>query len=197
MKPLDYVKKYKLDVNDNFNHSEFVEDLKEDFTALLEVGKGFERLKGFENAVGAIRMKWDGINNKTRGQLPDKLWNYFYATVIAKSREKLFPEQMKARAEERERRQRMYEERKRFKDWDSSFFDWFSYLFGEAQRMMNTTPTQELSLLGLNESATEEDVKSAYRKLSLTHHPDKGGKQSVFVEITSAKNKCLKWLKNK
>jgi hypothetical protein len=73
MKPLDYVKKYNLDKGDKFNHNSFVADLAIDFQTLLQVGKGDQNIKGFENAVRAIRMKWDGINNKTLGNLPDKL----------------------------------------------------------------------------------------------------------------------------
>jgi len=38
------------------------------------------------------------------------------------------------------------------------------------------------------------EVKSAYKKLAILHHPDKGGKQEKFVEITESKNKCLNWL---
>ena len=41
-------------------------------------------------------------------------------------------------------------------------------------------------LLGLKPASTDEEVKSAYRKLVKIHHPDKGGSAERFKEITSA-----------
>lgn len=40
--------------------------------------------------------------------------------------------------------------------------------------------------LGLNTQATDEEVKKAYRKLAMIHHPDKGGDEKKFKEITEA-----------
>eukprot|EP00966_Prymnesium_polylepis_P294334 6797206-Prymnesium_polylepis.1 len=41
-------------------------------------------------------------------------------------------------------------------------------------------------ILGVDEAATDRVIKSAYRKLSLQHHPDKGGDPDRFKEITTA-----------
>ena len=197
MKPLHYVRKYKLNLGTNFNHKEFISDLTLDFMSLLEVGKAHENIKGFENAVRAIRMKFDGIANKTAGIFPEKLWGYFFATVIAKMREDLFPDLMKARAERKEQIKREREERQRMYDGGGFFDDWFKRAFISSILMGASVPTEELSVLGLTESATEDDVKSAYKALAMRHHPDKGGKQAKFVEITEAKNKCLAWIAKK
>ena len=40
--------------------------------------------------------------------------------------------------------------------------------------------------LGVDKKATKEDVKKAFRKLAQQHHPDKGGDESKFKEITEA-----------
>lgn len=40
--------------------------------------------------------------------------------------------------------------------------------------------------LGLNTQATDDEVKKAYRKLAMIHHPDKGGDEKKFKEITEA-----------
>lgn len=41
-------------------------------------------------------------------------------------------------------------------------------------------------VLDLDKSATQEDIKKAYRKKALEHHPDKGGDENLFKEIAEA-----------
>lgn len=41
-------------------------------------------------------------------------------------------------------------------------------------------------ILGINKNSTQEEIKKAYRKLAMTHHPDKGGDDELFKEITEA-----------
>ena len=40
--------------------------------------------------------------------------------------------------------------------------------------------------LGVSKSAHADEIKKAYRKLALKHHPDKGGEQEKFKEINEA-----------
>lgn len=42
------------------------------------------------------------------------------------------------------------------------------------------------SILGVGKSAGTEEIKKAYRKQALKHHPDKGGDQAKFKEINEA-----------
>ena len=42
------------------------------------------------------------------------------------------------------------------------------------------------AVLGVDESATDREIKVAYRKLSLKHHPDKGGDAAVFKRVSRA-----------
>lgn len=198
MKPLDYQKKYNLLQGANFSHNEFVADLTQDFLTLLEVGNSFKKLKGFENAVRAIRMKWDGIDKKTAGNLPDKLWNYFYASVIAKMREELFPNEMEKLRREKEESKRRREEYRRW-EWEEQElfggwnpFDYFSFLLGILKSQ--TIPTSSFEFLNLELNATQDDVKKRYRELAVVYHPDKGGNNDKFIELTEAKNKCLAYI---
>lgn len=39
-------------------------------------------------------------------------------------------------------------------------------------------------VLGLSVNATQEQIKEAYKKLAMKHHPDKGGDQSKFQEVS-------------
>lgn len=42
------------------------------------------------------------------------------------------------------------------------------------------------TLLGVDKQASPADIKKAYRKLAIQHHPDKGGNEETFKEITRA-----------
>jgi hypothetical protein len=204
MKTKEYTNKYKLNEIGGvykFNHNDFIADLTIDFMTLLEIGNSTKNIKGFENAVRAIRMKWDAINNKTVGQLPDKLWNYFYAKVIMGYKQDLFPEILKARAEAKVEAKKRREEYRRFIELENG--DYFSFGFNDlfssfiASLFKAQIPEESFAKLGLTTSATMDEVKESYRTLALQYHPDKGGNNDLFIAITEAKNKCLMYLKNK
>ena len=42
------------------------------------------------------------------------------------------------------------------------------------------------AILGIDKGASKDDVKKAFRKLAQQHHPDKGGDEAKFKEITEA-----------
>ena len=42
------------------------------------------------------------------------------------------------------------------------------------------------STLGLKRGANTDDIKKAYRSLAMKHHPDRGGDEKKFKEISQA-----------
>jgi DnaJ-class molecular chaperone len=42
------------------------------------------------------------------------------------------------------------------------------------------------NVLGLNKTASKEDIRKAYKKLSMKHHPDRGGDESTFKKVNEA-----------
>ena len=49
--------------------------------------------------------------------------------------------------------------------------------------------TEEVDLykrLGVAKDASDADIKKAYRKLALTHHPEKGGDPEMFKGLAEA-----------
>jgi len=197
MKPKEYVKKYKLKESADFNHNDFIVDFTADFMSVIEYLTQANPLSmgRYDTCVKEIRQKWTSISIKTKGTgLPEKLWKYFYATVIMKIKENIFSAQMKAKKERYEQRQR---EKQSYNDWMNGGFgfqDMFNDFMGGIFASLKATsiPTESFDALELVvDGVTEDDVKSAYKKLALKHHPDKGGSKEKFVELTEAKNKCL------
>lgn len=46
--------------------------------------------------------------------------------------------------------------------------------------------TDYYQILGVERTATEQEIKSAYRKLAMQHHPDRGGDSEQFQKISEA-----------
>ena len=49
----------------------------------------------------------------------------------------------------------------------------------------------DYKLLNINKYSSIDDIKKAYKKLILKHHPDKGGSNSRFIEVNEAYHRIL------
>jgi hypothetical protein len=53
------------------------------------------------------------------------------------------------------------------------------------------TRVDDLAILGVAPSATDAEIRSAYRSQALNHHPDLGGDPRVMAEISDAYERLL------
>jgi hypothetical protein len=211
MKPLQYVKKYKLDVSEHFDRQGFMADFTSDFMAQIEVAQQHTdfNLTHWQNLVKQMRSKFDGIVNKSKGtpEKWEKTWKYFYATVVVKLRDQLFGEVLakkKAAYEERKRQNEewygnplgpgFYSDRRAsfsYDDFMSNFFRHFASGLASFLGAVQGVPLDSFETLGLPTTATEDEIKDKFRKLALTAHSDKGGSDDAMQELIQARNKCV------
>lgn len=53
-------------------------------------------------------------------------------------------------------------------------------------KKINLTKQEALQLLSITPPYDEKQLKSAYRKAALLHHPDKGGSKETFIKVSDA-----------
>lgn len=197
MKTKEYLDKYNLHKGWNTKiQNEFISDMTSELEAQLMLNKAEDNIRGFNNALRCLKMKWDSISKKIPYGIPEGLWNYFFATVVAPLREQMCPREMKRQREIREERQRRYEERKKMeRDFMEEMYQahmnyWKNLL---AHIVLASMPMDSFEYLGLTVDATPDDIQKRFRELALKAHPDRGGSQEKFIELTNHRNRCLKW----
>jgi DnaJ homolog subfamily A member 2 len=57
---------------------------------------------------------------------------------------------------------------------------------GGGGRKANVDTEKLYEVLGVEKDADNKEIKKAYRKLAVKHHPDKGGDEHLFKEINAA-----------
>lgn len=197
MKTKEYLDKYNLHKGWNTKiQNEFISDMTSELEAQLMLNKAEDNIRGFDNALRCIRMKWDSISKKIPYGITDKLWNYFFATVVAPLREQMCPREMQRRHEIYEEKQRRYEERKKieydfFEEMYQAHMNYWKNLL--AHIVIASMPMDSFEYLGLTIDATPDDIQKKFRELALKAHPDRGGSQEKFIELTNHRNRCLKW----
>jgi len=93
MKTIEYVKKYNLSQTDKISHKHFALDFGNDFVSRLEVYRTFSKfsLSKFFDLLDEMENKWNQINKKTAGILPETLFNYIHSAIMMPSIDVEFP----------------------------------------------------------------------------------------------------------
>jgi hypothetical protein len=204
MKPNEYIRKYNLADNKGFDHRSFFADFTSDFISLVE----FQQTSNwcyskFKNCVKEIRQKWDSISNKAPGKLTEKMWGYFFATVVVPMREKSCGKEL-----EQKKKKKEWEKRKdRDREWyhfnfeggfmGAGFFDPYRIFSAIFKNLSNVQiPKESFSILSLSSDVSKDEVKDRFKKLAFQTHPDHGGNADQFRKIVEAKNQCLQYLES-
>ena len=200
MKPIEFVRKYDLQSGWKPRvQNSFLQDMTNELLAFCEVNHVNDNIKTFDNVVKVVRMKWDAISRKIAGGLPEKLWNYWWATVVVKIRAELCPTEERRRAA----RQAEYEERKRQEERERAYWRnieqetfWERIFLMASLLAVTRIPEESFQYLQIPTFSTPEQVLKRYRELALTMHPDKGGNQEDFITLTEHKNKAYQYAMN-
>ncbi len=149
----------------------------------------------FQNTVTQFKEKFDAVNRHLGGILEKKHWDYLYAAVVAPTKEELFGDELRKKAQERKERDSWrhgwagefhYQYTRRI--YEEAFFR----LFGGLLNAQPTRIPKYFTLLGIPVDCNDaETVKASFRTLAMQHHPDKGGSEEKMRELIEAKNYCL------
>lgn len=197
MKPKEYVKKYDLlnHKRGNFDNDGFIADLTVDFNSIIEFHKKTNwSYTKFKNCVSDIRDKFNSIANKSaHPQINEKMWSYFYATVVAPARNAMFgdPRENRRPRPENHARQNHYRDDYFRDDFFEQFTDFFEDVLREFALSLENAVINPFQVLDLPTTASKDEIKRRYKQLALIHHPDKGGNAETFRMITEAKERCL------
>ncbi len=195
MKIKEYKSKYINLQSPSIDEEGFEKDFNNDFIVQITTLVSSKQLNHtrFKSIVTDAKKKFDAIfsGSHLKSEYTKTLWNRFYALCVVKFRDKYVGEEIK-------QKQAKYEERQR-QDYDMEHM--FDYIYAEMAKNLLNRINKALfpeppcfKKLGLTATTTQEEIKKKYTELVFIHHPDKGGKTEDFIEITKAKDECLKFI---
>ena len=103
-----------------------------------------------------------------------------------------YENEIKRRRQEREQNE-TDERDKNAEDFFKRFFGFYGF-DSEEKEPEKINPEYPYSVFGLKKSASNDDMKKAYRKSVLKSHPDKGGTNEAFRRIQDAWNYFKKFI---
>jgi len=82
MKANDFIMKYSLNHEIKFNHFNFMVDLSDTFVERLIKYQAYNNQVKIKITIKEMHDLWISISNKSQGELPKSLWNFFYVKII-------------------------------------------------------------------------------------------------------------------
>jgi DnaJ-domain-containing protein 1 len=147
-----------------------------------------DKLKKQEDEWNTLSNKWDTLTNK---------WNNLNNEWDMLSHERKDTQKKMRDARERFNIQNDRNGNERFKENGGSFRSEKSSTFSNKSNIIFEEKVNPFETLGISTSSTEVEIISAFRKLAMENHPDKGGDPSKFIELVTAKNRCLSYIKER
>jgi hypothetical protein len=216
MKPKEYVKKYHLEETVYFDRNKFIDDILDDFKAMLG---SYPKLNTtiFQNCINNIEVKFNNIfaNTQVTVEARDKFWKYFFAACIIPIRNIYFPDWGDAVLQHRlktdkdfARRYECYQMHKEMEDFERKFYrnmweeafrerqEEFMKMLGLHQNMQYVHDACAFMGIQFNE-LTADVLKTRYRQLAKMTHPDVDvsiQSHDQFVSLSNAKEILEKYL---
>lgn len=204
MKPKEYVNKYDLGTNDKFNYNEFMSDFNLDFLTLIETARKQSNwiYSTYKRLIDDMRKKFNAIDNKTNGKLPEWLWKKFYATTVQEQKELYFGDYLRAKQERWEKDRARREEERRY--WDGSAM-WEEFIketyerafeqFDKVVRKVQMTVSEAFSTINLPQGTPKDIVIQQCKSLLVKFHPDRNKEpdaEKKFKEVNNARETLKK-----
>lgn len=197
MKVKDYAREFDTkswtsEMNNRF-HAAFTTDFKTTVELAINLTKdGNLSLSAMKNLISQANDKFKSIRMRLP-IIPEKYWNYFYATVASPLKSKVCAQDIKAKQDK-------YNKHKEFQDYMDGFFrqayeDFFDRIVESLSNI--PLPADAFTTLQMEVTQDVELIKKQYRILAKQTHSDKGGNDKEFILLTEAKNQCISWAKSK
>ena len=123
-----------------------------------------------------MQQHMDEINRRYRQEMDDIQRRHRNAI----HRNQLAFEELRYQQERQQRRQRQEEEERQWRHYQNSQRQ------EKPRRSSRARSKTHYDMLGINSSASADEIRKAYKRKALQHHPDKGGSASTFRKVQTA-----------
>lgn len=162
----DYSRRFRPDGRPNEDHVPYADD------NVPELNPGQYKQHGDRY----MQQHMDEINRRYRQEMDDIQRRHRDAI----NRNQLAFEELRYQQERQQRRKRQEEEERQWRHYQNSQRQ------ERPRRSSRARSKTHYDLLGVNASATADEIRGAYKRKVLKHHPDKGGSAATFRRVQTA-----------